>query len=1410
MRSSKRLLSLLTASALAVSAFSGFAVSAGAEGLETPVEEMVELYNDSTDVVISEDFSNVSDTWGFTTGTGVSVADGALNLCTSNNSAKTDTKDLDDTIKNMAGVNLSFKWKTGADFKSGSNRQSVFKLLDDEGNIIFAISGASNRSGIPTKVRYQVGGEVTTTSTSLADSNDWFDVNLKLDFANKTVEGTIAQGGNTVTISKTAISADCLAQLAAQNVSSLAPMAIDDVVIAKGDVSPVTFKVTSSEGDAPIENAQITVAGFAAVTNSAGEAVIELPDGEYKAQIIAAQHRSAEADVKVEGSAADIPVEMEYVGQTAASRIVISGGEEKIYKPAEGENKTTVPFTATIYDTIDQVMEDETVTWSIPENIEGISIDENGIVTVTNAIQFADQNGLDVKIRATSNSVSSVYAETTIHVNDIAKVTSFDIVGPKVVKDKSSAQYSVANVRDQYDVEMEAYGTPVLAASEGIAVDNMTITPSLGVANETSAAVTVTIDGKSVTKDITVYGYDFYEPGKGEASIGDPRMEEINGVKMIVWPASTSAATATYTMTLPNPVALENGTSKMLTFNTYYYDKSGNKKDVTVQERTMLIKNSEGDTLARFGFANGTLYVNPTYDSKKGVTASDASWVFNAEGVENSETVLFATDMSGVTKVTVQVNGGDTYTYEAGTDLGEIASIELFEGKGAPSERLQALTNVKITDSDIVPVEINGDSFISKIYGAEATKQYTASIFAQEEGETFSWSCAPVGNEQAVLAENSTEAAAVLNPTKTGTAKAVTAVYADGRLESVSTQDINVEAGKAVTINAPEGATVMLWNSLNEMEPMAEAAVASAIEQPTNPPTEPTNPPTEPTNPPTEPTAPPTEPTNPPESDIYIDEDGILHVPYTTTATAVEIRYSSNLDESKYATKIVEIRDYANIKSFDINGPAAIATGETGTYSVSNITDEYGDVVEMAPKYSIQSGSEYASIDPSTGVLTTTASGKVTIAVTVGNPGKELTLTKDVTVANFYYVNKEVSGDSIVVDASSLANYTADTEYYVTTAADGEIISQETTKAIDGKITVNTEGATAVEVSPVYSYTNGVSLPLEIPMPDGFYDFTFTKSSGDRADIFVNGNMVGQNVDQYGRGRSTSGSTYSVSDVKVSGGSAVVTMDASAMASVTAKKAPSIVERKQHVYILGDSLVSNYYGTFADEDEDGIPVPGDAQTGWGQVMDKFIKDSVNVTNLAESGNYTQGLYDTTFHSVIANSEPGDVLLFECGYNDRSYPASMAESARVENMKHYMELVYNESKAAGLTIVFVTPNGTPRGDGWRENNTVAVSGSVVEKCIEMGAPYIDLAGLSTAINKSLGTTEEEAKAYVNANYIVNGDDLHSSYLGAMRHALTVAQAMYGMDELKDLVDTEASYNMVDSEGETQEFKVVTTN
>lgn len=53
----------------------------------------------------------------------------------------------------------------------------------------------------------------------------------------------------------------------------------------------------------------------------------------------------------------------------------------------------------------------------------------------------------------------------------------------------------------------------------------------------------------------------------------------------------------------------------------------------------------------------------------------------------------------------------------------------------------------------------------------------------------------------------------------------------------------------------------------------------------------------------------------------------------------------------------------------------------------------------------------------------------------------------------------------------------------------------------------------------IHTSVGNVAAGKTIPLCDGLYDFTFKKSNGTRADIFVNGNMVGQNVDQYGKGR---------------------------------------------------------------------------------------------------------------------------------------------------------------------------------------------------------------------------------------------------------------------------------------------------
>lgn len=857
----------------------------------------------------------------------------------------------------------------------------------------------------------------------------------------------------------------------------------------------------------------------------------------------------------------------------------------------------------------------------------------------------------------------------------------------------------------------------------------------------------------------------------------------------IVWPKSAGAS-ATTTIDLPVPVKLEAGTAKMISFKTAWTVKT-----VGSQERSLQFNSSNGTKIVKLGY-NGGVGVEPVKVDGNYVFTGENSYVLGSQGAESTweETIIvLKTDSNGVTTAQASYAGGPAVEFEIGENLNDIASIQLIGGSGAPDDRLLGIRDIRISDSDVAEVEISGDNYIARIEGRTATKKYKGSVFATSEGETFSWSCTPIYGDMTI--EETTSKAVLVPSVSADSAVIIKAVYNDNKFAGLTAEEISgVEAGKTIEVEAEAGTKVLLWNSLSEMKPLAEAAIAATVETP-------------PTDVPTD------APTEAPGADnVYIDNEGVLYVPYNTTATAVEIKYASDLDENKYATKTVEIKDYANVESFVISGPSAVNAGETVTYKAVDIIDEYGDKVEMNASYAITKGSDIASIDATTGVLTTSSekTGEIEVSVTVGNTGMTKTLTMTATIGKFAEVGVS-TGASVVVDVTKLANYSTETMYLVSTAKDGKLVNQTEVKSTDGNVTVDTAGSDSYEVSPIYSYSNvgNVANGFNIPLSDGLYDFTFKKANGTRADIFVNGNMVGQNVDQYGAGRSTSGSYYTVKDVKVSGGNAVVTMrdQTSDMTSIEVKKAPSIVDRKTHVYILGDSLVANYYDTFADADGDGVPAAGDAQTGWGQVFDKFVTDDMNVTNLAESGNYAKGLYDSVFHSVIFNSEPGDYLLFECGYNDKNH------STAVE-MQNTVKLVQQECDEKGITVIFVTPNASVHGTGWKQS--VQLASDLIEVSQEIGAKYIDLSSLSFAYYSTTKADDASSREYTGKNFNVyfggaQQDQLHSSYYGALKNAEIVAQAIYDMqktdEELAGLkIDTSKSYVLKDSEGADLTFQV----
>ena len=549
---------------------------------------------------------------------------------------------------------------------------------------------------------------------------------------------------------------------------------------------------------------------------------------------------------------------------------------------------------------------------------------------------------------------------------------------------------------------------------------------------------------------------------------------------------------------------------------------------------------------------------------------------------------------------------------------------------------------------------------------------------------------------------------------------------------------------------------------------------------------------------------------------VAITQSGMLTVqPEVEVPQTVKITYTSNLDADKKAEKTVTVADYAGVRSFTASGEENIAYGTaTSQYAISDIIDEHGDEADMQTGFEIFSGKGLAKIDKVTGLarITPNMTGEFTVRAAVGNPDK--TAFKDIKVTVARYAETGDAGGIVMIDASSLANYTPETRYLVTLAtSDGELISQTEMTADEGILNIDTTGADKYEVSPIFEYADvgDVSEGFTVPVCSGTYDFTFKKANGTRADIFVNGVMVGQNVDQNGVDRVTTGAEFEAKDIIVTGGKAVVTMkdNDSEMDSITVRKTPEIVNRKPHIFIMGDSLPARYYGEYTRTDENGIPLYGTGQTGWGETLPTFLTpDTVVITNLAEGGSAAASLYATTFPSIMANAQEGDYLIMEAGYQDLT---NGGESM----MRMSLNSMAAECAEKGVEMILVTPNCAAHGTANTE--TVRLGNVTLDVAEKQGLLGINLSGMEYPYFTEVG---EDYWAR-NFNLAVPESDifidkLHSSYMGAMLHAKYIAQAIYDAQQSGEYgarldgipINSGASFTMKDNGGEDISFAIET--
>ena len=518
--------------------------------------------------------------------------------------------------------------------------------------------------------------------------------------------------------------------------------------------------------------------------------------------------------------------------------------------------------------------------------------------------------------------------------------------------------------------------------------------------------------------------------------------------------------------------------------------------------------------------------------------------------------------------------------------------------------------------------------------------------------------------------------------------------------------------------------------------------------------------------------------------------DGVLEVNDTAEPGTVTITCTSNANSAKTANFDVTIGDFQQLE-LTADGPKAynLLPEETGTYKIISALDMYDDdVSDMISPVWTSSNTSVATINSATGVLSVIGTGSAVITGTVTNGTAVSTVTVNITVSA-YSLTGDASGNSTAVDTSALISNDTITGYLVTTAtADGTPVKSTTaakSSITGGSYTVDTTGADRYEIAPVFETAMGTTVDI----PADRYNVTVTVNNGARTDVYVNDQLIFNNLNQAGDSNMprtiAASADYTANDVVISQGYAKFnyqddTSNGTTVTNVKFVKSPSIVTRAKRIYVIGDSLVATYYGD-APSGTEGL-----VRTGFGQVLENYIKGNTEVTNLGNSGAYAKPMLETAFTNVKESAQTGDILILESGYNDRSYSTE-------SEMKAALREMYNDAAAKGVKVIFVSPNASHHD----YKGSVSWTSYVEDVAAELNADYIDLSQLSyDFLYGKYGDGFNSGSTLNDISKIYNvSDRLHTTYNGAMLWASFIAQGLHDLG-YTDIVDTEYSYTFSD--------------
>jgi lysophospholipase L1-like esterase len=224
-------------------------------------------------------------------------------------------------------------------------------------------------------------------------------------------------------------------------------------------------------------------------------------------------------------------------------------------------------------------------------------------------------------------------------------------------------------------------------------------------------------------------------------------------------------------------------------------------------------------------------------------------------------------------------------------------------------------------------------------------------------------------------------------------------------------------------------------------------------------------------------------------------------------------------------------------------------------------------------------------------------------------------------------------------------------------------------------------------------------------------------------------------------------------------------------------------DKRPCICALEISKVNNAVTVFLAGNSTVVDQDDDPWASWGQMIPRFLKQGIAVSNQAESGlSLGSFLSSNRLEKVLSMMKPGDYLFIEFGHNDQKEKGP--DDGAFKSYSERIRLFVTEFRKKGGIPVIVTPaNRRSFGDDGKITNSLGDYPAAAKKVAEeLKVPFIDLNAMTKTLYETFGPDNSKnlfviypANTFPDQKETLN-DNTHFNSYGAFQLAKCILEGI----------------------------------